>query len=52
MEEKEEMAINDFCKEIITHNHYCQHCNNCNDNTCFLAYACLTRDFYYFDEGD
>ena len=48
----EEVAINDFCKEIIAHNHYCQHCQHCNDNICIFAYACLTRDFYYFNEGD
>lgn len=48
----EEVAINDFCKEIIAHNHYCQHCQHCNDNICFFAYVCLTSDFYYFNEGE
>ena len=54
MEKIVETAINNFCKEIITHSHYCQHCQhyNCNYGICFFAYDCLIKDFDCFKEKE
>lgn len=51
----EELIIN-LLQEIISHSSKCAHCRYLhqeNDNCyCFFAYACLTRDFYFLDEGE
>ena len=57
MEETREEIIDRFIKQIMKNSRRCNHCINChNPNTdetfCFIAYACLTEDFGYFNEGD
>ena len=55
----EENIRNDLLQEIVCNSSKCAHCvyfhkdaKNEEDNFCFYAYACLTKDFYYFDDGD
>jgi len=49
---------NDLLQEIVCHSSKCAHCvyfhkeAKDEDSFCFFAYACLTKDFYYFDDGD
>ena len=57
MEETREEILDAFIKQIMKNSHHCNHCENChNPNTdhtfCFFAYDCLTRDFWWYNEGD
>ena len=54
----EEDIRNDLLQEIVCNSSKCAHCvyfhkeAKDEDSFCFYAYACLTKDFYYFDDGD
>ena len=48
----ENKIINALLKKIITHSSRCNHCKYFHQNFCFFAYSCLTKDFYFFDDGD
>ena len=55
---EEDIIRNDLLQEIVCHSSKCAHCiyfhkeTKDEDSFCFYAYACLTKDFYYFDDGD
>jgi hypothetical protein len=51
----ETLAI--FMQKIMKNSSNCEHCihrrlNADGEPYCFFAYACLTKDFYFLDEGD
>lgn len=53
MEEK----LLDFLMLVIANSHKCQHCIHCfhdddGGSGCAMAYDCIARDFYEYDEGD
>lgn len=54
----EENIRNDLLQEIVSHSSKCAHCiyfhkeTKNENNFCLFAYACLTKDFYYFDDED
>lgn len=45
-------AKNDLLKEIMKNSHYCEHCLFNHDGFCFLAYNCITNDYFNFNDGD
>ena len=57
MNEMEETAVNEVLQEIIQNSSKCAHCqllylDKNKKAFCLFAYACLTRDFYYFKDDD
>ena len=46
-----------FIQKIMKNSSKCEHCtyrhiDEIGEPYCFFAYECLTKDFYFFDEGD
>ena len=44
--------INNYLLEVVKNNYKCQHCSLCLNNTCFFAYDCIKKDFYYYKDED
>jgi hypothetical protein len=53
MSDIEIKILNDYLIEVVKNSYKCQHCMMCHsDNTCFFAYDCIKKDFYYWREED
>ena len=44
--------INNYLLEVVKNNYKCQHCSLCFNNTCFFAYDCIKKDFYYYEDEE